>query len=59
LEKAWKFAKVQANIATAITSALNPTVVKSWIAMMDAYYFDPLSSSVVLSGKLVVYLTEL
>lgn len=41
LEKAWKFAKVQGNAAAALTDALDPTVVKSWTAMMDTYYCNP------------------
>jgi len=40
LEKAWKFAKVQGNIAATLTGALNPTAVESWQSMMEAFYLD-------------------
>ena len=41
LEGAWKFAKVQGNNVTTLNNALDPTVVNTWTAMMDAYYLDP------------------
>jgi hypothetical protein len=43
LEKAWKFSKIQGNIATTLTKALDPTLIDIWIEEMDAYYLDPLN----------------
>lgn len=40
LEKAWKSAKDQNNILTTLTNSLNPTLIKTWTAMMDTYYLD-------------------
>lgn len=40
LEVAWKSAKVQGNIATALTNALDPKVVSTWTAMMNAFYLN-------------------
>ena len=41
LEKAWKFAKVQSGIATALTDALDPKIIDLWTTMMDVYYRNP------------------
>lgn len=38
LEKAWKWSKTQTKIATALTDALDPKLIDSWTAMLDAYY---------------------
>jgi hypothetical protein len=43
LEKAWKFSKIQGNIATTLTKVLDPTLINIWIEEMDAYYLDPLN----------------
>lgn len=43
LEDAWKFSKVQGNIVTMLTNTLDPKVVSTWAAMMDAYYLNPSS----------------
>jgi len=40
LEEAWKFAKVQGNIVTMLTNALDPELIKTWTTMMDAYYLS-------------------
>ena len=32
---------IQGNIATALTNALDPTVITIWTAMLDTYYLDP------------------
>lgn len=38
LERAWKLSKIQGNIASTLTNALDPKLVYKWTAMMDAYY---------------------
>lgn len=41
LERAWKFSKVQGDIATTLTKALDPKIIELWTTMMDTYYLDP------------------
>ena len=43
LEKAWKFSKIQGNIATTLTKVFDLTLIDIWIEEMDAYYLDPLN----------------